>query len=143
MHAIEAYLAQAEQTADPQHGLFLVMRVLFEVPAEPGYHPPVRIGGSAPAAPWDPRSLPLFPIVLVDDIPLMLVSGHALGGEPEPLSAHIAYFRAHGAVRTRALRPGRSRDTLARCEKAYQAAYGAWPSATEVAFVQGQLDRMP
>lgn len=143
LHAIETYLAQADQTADPRHGLFLVMRVLFEVPAEPGYQPPMRIGGSAPAAPRDPRSLPLFPIVLIDDIPLMLVSGYALGGEPEPLSVHIAYFRAHGAVRAHALRPARSSDTLERCKKAYQAAYGAPPSATELAFVQGQLDRMP
>ena len=143
LDAIETYLAHADQTSDSRHGLFLVMRVLFEVPADPGYHPPVRIGGSMPAVPKDPRSLPLFPILLIDDIPLMLVSGYALGGEAEPLAAHIAYFRMHGKLRAQPLRPAKSKDTIERYKQAYQAAYGAPSSAREVAFVQGQLDRMP
>jgi hypothetical protein len=141
--AMEAYLARADEFADPRHGLFLVMRVLFEVPAQPGYHPPVRIGGSVPPPPADPTTLPMFPIALIDDIPLMLVSGFMLGGEPEPLAAHIAHFRARGTLRRQPLHPVQpSRDVLAGYEQAYQKAYGAPPSAREVAFVQGQLDRM-
>jgi hypothetical protein len=141
LHAIDAYLAQADQTAD-HHGLFLVMRVLFEVPADPGYHPPVRIGGSNPPPPKDPKSLPRFPILLIDDIPLMLVSGYALGGDPEPLAVHIQHFRDRGTLRAQPLKPSKSKDALARYEATYRSAYGAGPSAREIAFVQGQLDRM-
>lgn len=72
------------------------------------------------------RSLPLFPIVLIDDTPLRLASGHALGGEPEPLAAHIAYFWAQGTLRARPLQPVKpSSDVLERCQHASQAAYGA------------------
>lgn len=142
LDAIEAYLARADQESD-RHGLFLVMRVLFEVPAEPGHHPPLRLGGSVPPPPADPTSLPLFPIALIGDIPLMLVSGYVLGGEPEPLAGHLAHFRAHGTIRTQPLRPVQpSPDVLVGYEQAYQKAYGKPPSPREVAFIQEQLDRM-
>lgn len=141
LDAIEAYLARADQESD-RHGLFLVMRVLFAVP-QAGHHPPLRLGGSVPPPPADPTSLPLFPIALIGDIPLMLVSGYVLGGEPEPLAAHLEHFRKEGAIRTQPLRPVQpSRDVLVGYEQAYQKAYGAPPSAREVALIQGQLDRM-
>jgi len=143
LEAIDIYLAQADQTADPRHGLYLVLRVLFEVPATPGYHPPVRIGGSMPSPPAFLKNVPLFPILLVDDVPIMLVSGYTLGGEPEPLSVHIAHFRAHGTMRARPLHPTKpASEVLNDYKHAYDRAYGAPPATRQVAFVQGQLERM-
>jgi len=143
LDAIEAHLSRVDLDADPHEGLFLVLRVLFEVPPEPGYHPPPLLGGSMPAPPSDLRSLPLFPVVLIDDIPLMMVSGYELGGDAEPLSAHIGHFRATGHLRARPLEPkAPAGDLLDRFTALYQRAYGTAPSARELAFLQRQLDRL-
>jgi|GEM_PF-2917281 len=133
--AIEAFLAKQDLAKAPQQGLFLVLRVLFEADA----HPPMRLGGSQPAPPPAPAALPRFPIALVDDVPLMLVQSYTLRGLPEPVSAHVAYYRAHGTLRAGPLAPAANPDPMAGYESAYRAAYGAAPSAGERAFIQTQL----
>jgi hypothetical protein len=85
-------------------GLFWVLRTLFDVPSDPG-HPPVRLGQPEPPEPDDPSALPRFPIVLALDLPLLAVRGYALAGLPEPVEAHIAYYREHGSVRASPLAP--------------------------------------
>lgn len=85
--------------------LFLILRLLFEVPADPGFMPRMLVGAPQPAEPADPKLLPLFPMVLVDDIPLDLVVGYSLGGEAQRVQDHIDYFRKNGVLRKQPLHP--------------------------------------
>lgn len=98
-------------------GLFLVLRVLFEVPADPGYMPPMYVGAISPEAPKDPKRLPHYPLVVVDDIPLSLVASYFLGGEAERVESHLKYFREHGRLRTKPLTP--PADPLAVFDRAW------------------------
>src|SRR5690606_8565868 len=82
---ISSYLKAHGQPAEVQ-GLFWVLRVLFDVPADRSF-PPVRIGQPNIPPPADPGALPRFPILIVRDIPLLVVSGYDLGGLPEPVDA--------------------------------------------------------
>jgi hypothetical protein len=83
----------------------LIVRTLFEVPDPPGYLPIMRVGAPRPAAPADPRALPRFPIVLVDDIPFRVVGGYAIGGKPEAAEDHLESIARDGALRAHPLRP--------------------------------------
>jgi len=126
--------------ADPPLGLFLLLRVLFEVPRDPGYHPPPRLGASAPPAPRDLRTLPRFPIALVEDVPLLIVTGYTLDGDVEPLRVDVDRFRARGTLRSQPLAPaGGSVDVVAAYRRLYLQAYGSEPSIREVEFVLAQL----
>jgi len=138
--AIESYLAKRNLEIDAEEGLFLVLRVLFEVPANPGYQPPMRLGGSSPPPPPVPQSLPHFPLVLIDDRPLMMVSGFFLGGDAEPVTEHIHHFRATGTLRGKALDPSQSASSvLGQYQAIYKRAYGTLPSQHEIALIEGQL----
>lgn len=128
---------------DPQLGLFLVLRVLFEVPASRGHHPPMQLGASAPPPPPDPSSLPAFPLMIVDDVPLLLVRGYQIAGAAESVDEHIARFRNDAVyIRSLQLRPHPTPRTFEDYWRRYRAAYGIAPSPTEVEFVQAQLDQM-
>lgn len=137
--ALRDFLGKRDLDADPHHGLFLVLRVLFDVDAEA--HPPLRLGSSMPGIPDRPSSLPRFPIVLVDDLPLLLVSGYELGGDTEPVTAHLDYYRKHGTVRAGPLAPGRvpASERMAKLEGLYRAAYGRDLSPPEREHLQAQL----
>jgi hypothetical protein len=138
LDAIEGFLAKRDLDADPHQGLFLVLRVLFDVDAPA--HPPMLLGGSMPAPPDRPEALPRFPIVLVDDLPLLLVSGYVLGGEAEPIADHLAYYRKHGRLRAAPLSPSPGAGTrLTQLESMYQDAYGRELSGSERDFLRAQL----
>ncbi|HEX3477235.1 MAG TPA: hypothetical protein VHT91_19570 [Kofleriaceae bacterium] len=102
-HALDqiAFWLRGHGNAQAQ-GLFWVLRVLFDVPAGTAF-PSVRIGRPNISPPTDPAAVPRFPILIVRDTPFLVVSGYDLGGMPEPVDAHVAYFRAHGVVRDRPL----------------------------------------
>jgi hypothetical protein len=100
------------------------------------------LGGSRPPSPRSPPALSRFPIAIVEDVPLMLVESYTLRGLPEPVTAHLAYYRAHGTLRAAPLAPSSGPDRMAAYEAMYQSAYGAAPSAAERAFVKAQLDRL-
>lgn len=138
--AIESYLAEHDLQTDSEAGLFLVLRTLFEVPDPPGYHLPLRLGGSSPPPPPDSKSLPHFPLVLIDDRPLLMVSGFALGGDIEPVTTHLEHFRAVGTLRKKALAPSQSpAAVLEQFETIYRHAYDRPPAPHEVAFIEAQL----
>lgn len=139
LSALETFLAN-EPTTDEHQGLFLVLRVLFDTPS--GIHPGMHIGGSSPAPPTDPNVLPRFPIALIDDVPIMLVSGYMLGGEPEHVRAHIALYRADGIIRTVPLAPSRTtNERWAELQMVYTRAYGAQPPRLESETLYAQLRR--
>jgi len=82
-----------------------VLRVLFDVPDDPGYMPHIYVGAPYPKKPEDPKSVPRFPVLLLDDVPLMLVSGYLLAGEAEHVESHVDYFRKNGRLRAKPLAP--------------------------------------
>lgn len=122
--ALERIEAQARARADDV-GLFWLLRVLFDPP--PGERlPDVRLGRPTIDPPADPHALPRFPIVVVDDVPLLAIRGYALAGKAEPLSAHIDWYREHGRLRDAPLRPSGDADAVRdHFAEAWRAAYGS------------------
>lgn len=117
--AIDEFLRVASHFHDSgREGVFLVLRTLFDVPADPGYMPPMLVGAPTPAEPDGHSLLPRFPIAIEGDIPFLLVEGYSLAGFPEQPESHVAYFRKHGQVRAKPLapsdRPFVELETLAR-----------------------------
>ncbi len=109
--AIEEYLRVCSFLHSPgREGVSLVLRALFEVPADPGYMPEMLVGGPVTASfPKDPKEFPRFPIMLEDDVPIMLVSGYNVGGEaPNPAPGDVKYFREKGTIRKRPLMPSKA-----------------------------------
>ncbi len=87
-----------------QEGMFLVLRTLFEVPAGER-HPDMLVGGPSPAEPDDPDALPRFPLALVDDIPVSVVSGYFLFGQAQAPEQHVSWYRERGVLRAAPLAP--------------------------------------
>ena len=146
---IAGYYRSADRQADPRHGLFWVLRVLFDVPAEPGYHPPVRLGAPRPPEPGDLTKFPRFPIVLIDDIPILLVASYILGGLPESVDSHLELFENNGLIRTELLEPtidiqnDNDLDRIVASFTArYQAAYETRPHDIQLQSIRSQLKRM-
>lgn len=102
---IDEFLRVSSWLDDPgREGTFYVLRALFLQPPG-GALPPMVVGGPTLQPPADPRKLPLFPLVFVDDLPLCLVDGWILGGEPESPEMHLKWYREHGEMRTQPLAP--------------------------------------
>ena len=142
--AIEQHLASVDRSADPQHGLFLVLRVLFDVPAA-GFHPPLQIGIPKAAEPPDLKSLPYFPLLVVNDIPLLLVTTFLIGGSTEPVESLVKYYRENGTFRARPLTPAVATDPIEILQPAaqqYRHAYGQEPKPAQLKMLEEQLLRM-
>jgi hypothetical protein len=107
--AIEEYLRIAPGfRRDTRQGMILLLRTLFELPQPPGYMPYFYGVQPWPNWPNNREDIPCFPLWLVDDVPLMLVSSFASIGLAEPAQAHVDYFRKHGRLRARPLSPTNS-----------------------------------
>lgn len=89
-----------------QGGLFLVLRVLFELPEGSGDMPPMILGASCPGESNRAAGFPRFPVYLEDDIPLLMIFGYELAGVPEPVQRHVEFFRKNGKIRAKPLSPG-------------------------------------
>src|SRR5205807_621955 len=110
----------------------------FDVPADPGYLPRMYVGAPSPPDPKDPKSLPRFPVLLVEDVPLLLVNGYMLAGEAQHVEEHVKYFRQHGRLRTAPLVPTKDPlGVLQKCRAPFRSAYKAKPS--QAFFVVGPL----
>jgi hypothetical protein len=84
--------------------------------------------------------LPHFPLVLIDDRPLLLISGYALGGDTEPVSAQVSHFRDVGKLRASLLKPSGSPETaLEKFRAVYREAYGQPPSQQQIALIEEQF----
>ncbi|MFO0616313.1 MAG: hypothetical protein U0414_27220 [Polyangiaceae bacterium] len=88
-----------------REGVFLVLRTLFDPPADTGVFPHMAVGEPSPGFPKNDRDAPRFPVVILDDIPFNVVRGYALGGLPEPPEAHLAWMRDHATLRAAKLEP--------------------------------------
>lgn len=83
-------------------GVFFVLRALF-VPNGGAPHPVMHVG--APTTTPPATGAPAFPLVIVDDIPLLVNAGYMLGGFPEQPESHLAFYRTSAAIRSAPLRP--------------------------------------
>lgn len=100
------YLRVASPFDDPgREGVFHVLRTLFDPPDDTGVFPEMFVGAPTPEPPKDPKAAPRFPIVIVDDIPFVAVTGYALGGLAEPPEHHLEWMRAHAELRRSKLSP--------------------------------------
>lgn len=141
---VDEYLRVAPRfMCDARQGLFLVLRVLFEVPPDPGHMPPMHVGAPSPPAPDDPALIPRFPLVLEGDIPLLLVSGYTLAGHAQPVEQHVGHFRERGTLRTRPLRPtARPLETLGWLQRSGRWPYGAGDGDRGKTMLANQLLRL-
>jgi len=104
--ALGEYLRVASRFHDSgREGVFLILRCLFDVPADPGFMPHMYCGAPSMSPPEDPKKAPRFPIVIQGDVPLLLITGYNLAGHPEQPESHLEYFRKHGQVRKQPLVP--------------------------------------
>jgi hypothetical protein len=110
LEVVEEYLRVSSWLDDPgREGVFLVMRVLFDVP--PAGMPAMMVGAASPAP--DAKLYPRHPIVMIDDLPLKIVNGYALAGEAQDPESDVAAFRKVGTLRAKPLAPsGTSLDAL-------------------------------
>ncbi|HVZ39415.1 MAG TPA: hypothetical protein VHI13_09070 [Candidatus Kapabacteria bacterium] len=128
-----------EQSDD---GLFLLLRVLFDLPQDQCY-PEVGLGVPVTPPPPDAGNLPRFPIVMVQDVPILVVRGYFLGGFPDRVERHVAFFREHGILSRRPLVPSRSmRSVESEFNLLWNAAYGGVPPADVGSLVKEQLARL-
>lgn len=138
---VERYLQQQDKGAQAT-GLFWVLRVLFAVPSESGF-PPLHLGQPAIPPPSEAGHLPRFPIVMVQDVPLLASRGYFLAGLPEPVEAHIAYYRLHGTLRAAPLAPPATAEGLEeQFLPTWQAAYGEEYAQEVRTLVREQLARL-
>lgn len=72
---IEEYVRICPDTMEVHQQVGLVLRVLHEVPLEPGYFPELKFGASG-VRPKDPKLLPRFPIHFVNEAPLFVAHGY-------------------------------------------------------------------
>jgi hypothetical protein len=122
---LREYLRVSSPLDDPgRGGSFLVMRTLFDVPAEPGYLPVMMVGSSSPPEPADLRTVPRFPIVIVDDVPLRITTCCVLGGHAQQPEAHLAYYEEAGVLRAAPLTP--PADPAATIQRIAGAPDAAW-----------------
>ena len=140
LERIESYLESRDKNKDA-YGLFWVLRVLFEVPAKQGF-PPARLGKPTIAPPAKPETLPRFPIAMIKDIPFLVIRGYFLRGLPEPVEAHVDYFRAHGSLREQVLAPPASMQDIEEVFlQKWKAAYGNAYTAEALETIKAQIAR--
>jgi hypothetical protein len=106
LDVIEEWLRVASSWHDNGYeGVFLVLRTLFDVPADPGHMPDMFVGAPVVRQQEDQTILPRFPIAIEGDIPLLVNSGYSLAGQAEQPQSHVTYFREHGKLRDKPLAP--------------------------------------
>ncbi|MCH8047448.1 MAG: hypothetical protein IID44_27455 [Planctomycetes bacterium] len=98
---LEEYLRVTSSRDSGREGMFLVLRVLFEIPDDPGHHP--KIFGLLEEE-KDMKSWPRFPIVVQDDIPFLAFGSFGLAGGLELPELHLAKYR-DAKIRERPLTP--------------------------------------
>jgi hypothetical protein len=96
--AIDEYLRITDQNSyGARIGLFWLLRVLFDIPDGKGATPAMLEGTPSPL-------LPRAPVWIGHDIPL-LQTGWLGGSVRKPVEEKVEYFRQHGLIRSKPLRP--------------------------------------
>ena len=105
-------------------GLFWILRILFDLPSGRPF-PPVSLGNPDIPPPSQVELLPRYPIVLVQDVPFLVVSGYMLAGLPETVDSHLVFFQSYGIIRPQPLRiPSDLASVLEEFEMIWRSIYG-------------------
>lgn len=99
---IENYYSKIEKDKETL-GLFLLLRVLFNIP-ETETHLKIEIGKFDIEPPANETEIPLFPIMIVDEVPLLIVQGYFLAGFPQSLEEHISFYSEKGTIRENSIK---------------------------------------
>jgi len=86
-------------------GVLLLLRLLFEPIGSQTAFPPLCIGKLTDVDSPPLSEYPLYPLVLAEDVPLLIVTGFFLGGLPSDPWSHIKFCEEHCRMRSKALRP--------------------------------------
>lgn len=85
--------------------VFFLLRLLFE-PIESGVlFPPVRMGRMIDIENPPYEFFPLYPLVLINDVPLLIVPGFILSGLPEEPMGQVDFCEHYCRLRRRPLHP--------------------------------------
>ncbi|MBD2773376.1 hypothetical protein [Iningainema tapete] len=115
--------------------VFFLLRILF-VPKEHNiYFPRIKLGISASSQMLTNHDFPIYPLVLLEDVPLLIVGEFILGGLPENPLAQIDFCEHYCQLRTTPLHPPDNPLLL------YELLQ-RWESETEIAVLQAQLLRL-
>lgn len=104
---LREYLCSANKSiiSDNTRVSFL-LRLLFQPPTDPGVpFPLIRVGKPMDSDHAPVKDFPLYPLVLIEDVPLLIVTGYILAGLPEDPEKHIEFCERHCRLRTTPLRP--------------------------------------
>jgi hypothetical protein len=87
--------------------IFLILRLLFVPEDAASGVPPMLIGEADPPPPQGDHTWPLFPLVVVDQIPFLPVSGYGflMGGLPQSPLDHVVYCAQRCRLRDEPLVP--------------------------------------
>lgn len=137
---IDEYLRVSSEYLCDRIPLFILLRLLFEVPEDPGYMPRMMVGRPSVKEPNDRKLIPLFPTVLIDDIPLNLVISYAVFGGSGNIAKDLEYFRKNGKWRERPLHPSNHPlELLTALENSPQWIYGEDLNGTNNEWEKSQL----
>ena len=121
---ISEYLRISSPFLGDRIPLFILLRLLFEVPEDPGFMPRMMVGAPSVKEPDDRKLVPLFPVVLMDDIPLNLVISYSSRASAACRSAS-GVFPHQRDWRKRPLQPSNQPlELLATLERSPQWIYG-------------------
>jgi hypothetical protein len=135
---IETYLSEHPE-AQSSIGLFILLRSLIEV-GDDEVHPPMRLGKPDLDPPAQSSSLPLFPCVMVQDVPFLMVRGYALGGLPESVEDHLKFYRSTGSIRkTLKEYPDSRVEIEGEFSRKWDAAYGTEVPRSMIEMIQRQF----
>ncbi len=142
LEQIDSYLEGRDKGGKYIYGLFWVLRVLFDVPMAIGF-PTVRIGQPSIPPPTDSGKLPRFPIVIVRDNPFLVIRGYDLGGLPEQVETHVAYFRTYGILRKQLLNPPVFMDGIeVKFMECWKTAYGDAYAFEALETIKAQITKL-
>jgi hypothetical protein len=100
------YLRVTPYWSDGRSGLFLVLRVLFEIPKDKRM-PMIHVGEYRPGTPTDWNECPLYPLLVVEDVPFLIPFVVTIAGSIQDPSEHIDFFQRWGHLRSSRLNPPR------------------------------------
>ena len=81
---VQEYMRVCGHDAKGEDAIYLLLRILHQIPRWLGFLPEAYIGEPYPAYPDDLRLFPRFPHHVVDDVPLLLVRGYFVVGGGSP-----------------------------------------------------------
>ncbi len=87
--------------------LFLIARLLFKRTDGVDQMPLLKLGATSPPGGPD-KDWPLFPLVVGDDVPFLMINGYNLAGAAEPSTRHIDYCERNCDLRKSPLLPADS-----------------------------------